>query len=692
MARKQQLTLGVSMKLQHYVQGKWCEGQAQGKELTSAIDGKSMGFADTTGLNFKEILEYGRECGKTLRELTFHTRAQMLKDLALFLLSNKAKYYEISSETGATKTDSWIDIEGGIGNLFVYSSKGRRELPNTKVYVDGKAEPLSKLGGFIGHHICVPMEGIAVHINAFNFPIWGMLEKFAVNFLAGMPALVKPATVTCYLTEAIVKDIVASGILPEGSLQLVCGSAGDMLDHVGSQDVVTFTGSASTGLKLKSHPAVLKNNVRFNMEADSLNCSILGPDAKPGTEDFDIFIKEVTREMTVKAGQKCTAVRRTIVPSDVASDVAAAMIKRLEKITIGDPRSEGVRMGPLASMEQVVEIKEKIAELKSSCEVLWGGTDNFDVVNAEVNKGAFVQPCLLKANNPMENEGVHTIEAFGPVSTIITYNSTEEAIALAKKGEGSLVGSIITSDKEFAKNLTLGCASHHGRLLILNSSCAKESTGHGSPMPQLVHGGPGRAGGGEEMGGIRGIFHYMQRTAIQGHPTDITNVTEVYQLGSNHVESQVHPFRKYFEELNIGESLTTHKRTITEADIVNFGNLSWDHFYAHTDTTSLEGTLFEERVAHGYFIISAAAGLFVDPKRGPVLANYGLDELRFIKPVYAGATIHVKLTVKEKIQQTVKEDEIPRGIVKWQVEVFDDTNEVAALATILTLVQKQPVT
>jgi len=680
------------MKLQHYVEGNWCTGSGQGKELYNAINGKVVATADSTGLNFKNILAYARNHGQQLRSMTFHQRGEILKSLALFLMDNKEKYYKLSTATGATKVDSWIDIEGGIGNLFVYSSKGRRELPNTPFYVDGKAESLSKKGGFIGHHICVPMEGTAIHINAFNFPIWGMLEKIAVNILAGVPAIVKPATATAYLTELMVKDIIASQILPEGSLQLICGSVGDLLDHVQSSDIVTFTGSATTGQMLKSHPQILQNNVRFNMEADSLNCSILGPDSTPGTEEFDIYIKEVAKEMTIKAGQKCTAIRRMIVPESLVEDVSKALGERLSKIKIGNPESEGVRMGPLASMDQVSEINSRIAQLRKSCDLLWGGSDDFEIIDGNKSTGAFVQPTLLLAKNDQDNSDAHSIEAFGPVSTIIPYSDISQAIDHAKKGEGSLVASIVSFDKKFTKEVVLGCAAYHGRLLVLNRSSAKESTGHGSPMPTLVHGGPGRAGGGEEMGGIRGVFHYMQRTAIQGHPTDITNLTEVYQQGSEYIESDIHPFKKYFEDLTIGESHSTHGRTITETDIVNFANVSWDHFYAHTDTTSFENTIFEERVAHGYFIISAAAGLFVDPKKGPVMANYGLDELRFTKPVYAGTTIKVKLTVKEKISQVVKDDEIPRGVVKWQVEVSDQENEDVALATILTLVQKRPLT
>lgn len=678
------------MKIQNYSCGEWVDGTGQGQELLNASTGDIVGLASSEGLDFKLMIDYARKNGHQLRNWTFHQRARALKAMALYLLERKEKYYQLSYKTGATKVDSWIDIEGGIGNLFVYSSKGRREMPDTSFYVDGKAEILSKNGSFIGHHLYVPKEGVAIHINAFNFPVWGMLEKIAVNLLAGVPAIVKPATLSCYLTEAVFKDMIASKIFPEGSLQLICGSARGILDHVDSQDVVTFTGSAYTGRSLKSHPNIIEKSIPFNMEADSLNCSILGLDVTPDSPEFDIFIKEVAKEMTVKAGQKCTAIRRTIVPENLIEEVAKALSKRLEKISIGDPTLEGVRMGPLAGLEQLKEVREKVAELQAQCETLYQQTE-LNLIGGSQEKGAFLSPTILSAKNPLQDEKIHEIEAFGPVTTLMPYKTNEEAIILAKKGQGSLVGSLVTKDPKVAKEIVLGSASYHGRLLVLNSTCAKESTGHGSPMPQLVHGGPGRAGGGEEMGGLRGVFHYMQRTAIQGDPTTLSYITEVYQPGADRPEAEVHPFTKFFEELEIGETLTTHRRTITEADIVNFGNLSWDHFYAHTDETAIDDeTFFEARVAHGYFIISAAAGLFVSPGKGPVLANYGLDELRFTKPVYVGQTIGVKLTVKEKIAQEDREDQIPRGVVKWQVEVTDQDGEICALATILTLVKKKP--
>lgn len=677
------------MNLENYIEGNWQETTGPSKDLFNAVTGDLVATVGGDGPNFKSILNYSREVGgPPLRKMTFHERGRALKALALYLTERKSDFYKISAATGATKIDSWIDIEGGMGNLFTYASKGRRELPNESFYVDGKPEILSKNGTFIGHHIVVPKEGCAVHINAFNFPVWGMLEKIAVNLLAGVPAIVKPARMTSYLTEAVFKEIIKSKILPEGALQLVCGSANGILDHLGNQDVVTFTGSAAVGKKLKSHPNIVEQSIHFNMEADSLNCSILAPDAKPGTAEFDLFVKEVAREMTVKAGQKCTAIRRAIVPENMMEDVSKALKARLQKIVIGDPSNEGVRMGPLAYRDHMTDVQNQVAELKKYCDVVMNG-EITELSGGSKDKGAFMSPTLLLCKNALSERAVHEIEAFGPVSTLMSYKSTDEAIQLAKMGQGSLVGSLVTKDDSFAKEIVMGVASYHGRLMVLNSDCAKESTGHGSPMPQLVHGGPGRAGGGEEMGGLRGLSHYMQRTAIQGHPTTLTKITNVYQPGSYQKEDVIHPFKKYFQELEIGDTLVTHKRTITEADIVNFGNLSWDHFYAHTDTTSLDDSFFESRVAHGYFIISAAAGLFVDPGKGPVLANYGLDELRFIKPVYVGETIGVRLTVKEKIDQEKREGEHARGIVKWQVDVYDTEGETVALATILTLVQKK---
>lgn len=677
------------MKLQNYALGKWIEGDGDGKPLYNAITGDVVALASSKGLDFKEMMHYGRTVGgPALRKMTFHERGRMIKALALHLHGIRKKFYPISAATGCTKGDSWIDIDGGIGTLFAYASL-RKKFPNETYYVDGEAAGLSKNGTFIGHHIMVPKPGVAIHINAFNFPVWGMLEKVAVNLLAGVPAIVKPATITSFLTEAFVKEIVKSKILPDGALQLICGSARGILDHVTSQDVVTFTGSAETGIMLKSTPQVLREAVPFNMEADSLNCSVLGPDAVPGTPVFDLFVKEVRKEMTVKCGQKCTAIRRIIVPENLVEDVQIALGKQLAKTTIGDPSVEGVRMGALAGMEQVKEVRERIDELLNTSQIVYGDLESFEVVGADKNKGAFMSPILLRNDDPFNKLDVHNIEAFGPVSTIIPYNGLDEAVELAKLGKGSLVCSIATGDDKIAREYVLGAASHHGRILILNEESAVESTGHGSPMPMLVHGGPGRAGGGEEMGGMRGVKHYMQRCAIQGSPTTITAVTNQYQIGGKQTEKQVHAFRKHFEELEVGETVITHKHTVTEADIVNFANVSGDNFYAHVDATSLDGTIFEKRVAHGYFVLAKAAGLFVDPKKGPVLLNYGLEECRFVKPVYPGMTIGVKLTVKEKVDQEKRDEEdIAKGIVKFLVDVYDETGESVAIATILTMVKK----
>ena len=677
------------MILKNYALGQWTAGEGKGQSLFNAITGAKIAETSSNGLDFGEMMKYARSVGgPTLRKMTFHERGRMLKALALHLLSIKNKFYGSSAQSGATQLDSWIDIEGGIGNLFTYASL-RKQFPDETYYVDGEHAPLSKGGSFIGQHICVPKQGVAIHINAFNFPIWGMLEKIAVNLLAGVPAIVKPATVTCYVTELMVKEIVDSKILPEGSIQLICGSARGILESVTSQDVVTFTGSASTGRMLKSHKNILNESVPFNMEADSLNCCVLGEDVNPGSIEFDLFIKEVQREMTVKAGQKCTAIRRVIVPSNKIEDVQIALGKRLAKTTIGDPSAEGVRMGSLAGLEQREEVKDKILELSKSQEIIFGDLSNFEVVGADKEKGAFLPPILFLNNDPFNKIDCHNLEAFGPVTTLMPYKGMDEAIELANMGKGSLVCSIVTADDAIAKEFVMGAAANHGRILILNADCAKESTGHGSPMPLLTHGGPGRAGGGEEMGGKRGVMHYLQRTAVQGHPTSITKVTNVFQYGAAQIEKNIHVFRKHFEELEIGETVFTHKRSITEADIVSFANISWDHFYAHTDITSLDGTIFEERVAHGYFILSAAAGLFVDAKKGPVLLNYGLEECRFVKPVYAGATIGVRFTVKQKVNQEKRsEEEVSKGIVKFLVDVFDQTGETVAIATILTMVKK----
>lgn len=676
--------------LQSYALGQWIGPANANQTLYNAIDGNPIYQVGDMGHDFGEILNYGRRIGgQVIRKMTFHERGRILKALAFYLQERKEKYYEISALSGATRIDSWIDIEGGIGNLFAYSSL-RRQFPNEPYYVDGETAKLSKHNTFIGHHIMVPKEGVAVHINAFNFPIWGMLEKIAVNLLAGVPAIVKPATLTSYLTEEMVRDIVESGLLPEGSLQLICGSAQGILDHVTSQDVVTFTGSASTGRSLKRHARIIDEAVPFNMEADSLNACILGEKAAPGTPEFDLFIKEVRKEVTVKSGQKCTAIRRVIVPEKYIEDVQIALSKAFAQTTVGNPKNEKVRMGSLAGMAQRTDVLSQLDKLKQESEVIFGEREVMELVDADYDKGAFLFPTLLLNKAPLTHTLTHEIEAFGPITTLMPYSDLDEAITLTKMGKGSLVCSIVTNDPTEARTFALGVASHHGRVLILNEQSAKESTGHGSPMPLLVHGGPGRAGGGEEMGGKRGVMHYLQRTAIQGSPSMLTAVTNVYQYGAAQPEANPHLFRQYFEDLKVGDTVFTHKHTVTDADIVNFANVSGDNFYAHMDATSLEGTIFERRVAHGYFVLSKAAGLFVDPKKGPVLLNYGLEEARFTKPVYPGMTIGVRFTVKEKVDQEKRsEEDIAKGIVKFLVDVYDETNETVALATILTMVKKR---
>jgi oxepin-CoA hydrolase/3-oxo-5,6-dehydrosuberyl-CoA semialdehyde dehydrogenase len=676
--------------LQSYAAGAWTAGTGSGVTLLNAVTGEPVGMASSEGLDFRGMLEHGRKTGgPALRTMTFHARARMLKALASYLMERKDRFYEVSAATGATRTDSWVDIEGGIGTLFSYASRGRREFPDETFYVEGEPEPLGKGGTFAGRHICVPLEGVAVHINAFNFPCWGMLEKLAPTFLAGVPAIVKPATATSYLTEAMVREMVASEILPPGALQLIVGSVGDLLDHLTAQDVVTFTGSAATGRKLKTHPRIIAESVRFNMEADSLNFSMLGPDAAPGTEEFDLFVKEVVREMTVKAGQKCTAIRRTLVPAILVEDAIRAIGKRLEGSTLGNPAVEGVRWGPLASRGQVEEVRKSLNALKAGANVVYGDPDQFDVTGADKAKGAFFPAVLLHCPRPLERSEPHQIEAFGPVNTVMGYGSVDEAIELARRGRGSLVGSLFTQDDAVAREVVLGTAAWHGRLMVMNRHSAKESTGHGSPLPGLIHGGPGRAGGGEEMGGTRGVLHYMQRCALQGHPTTLSRITGIWMKGAATPTDAVHPFRKHFEELSVGDTLFTHRRTVTEADLVNFAGLSGDHFYAHTDDLAASRSLFERRVAHGYFVVSAAAGLFVDPGEGPVLANYGLESLRFVKPVYPGDTIQVRLTVKQKIAKETPAGGVPQGVVAWDVEVTNQTDEPVAVYTILTLVKKK---
>ena len=685
-------------KLGNYITGNWINGDGEGTELYNAVNGNIITNATSQGLDFKSVLKYGREKGNpALRKMSFQERGRMLRALALHLLKHKETFYAISYQSGATRIDSWIDIEGGIGNLFSNATL-RRKLPDETFCLDGDSINLSKENTFMGHHILVPKEGVAVHINAYNFPVWGMLEKIACNLLAGMPAVVKPATVTSYLTEAVVREIIASKILPEGALQLICGSAGNMLDYVTSQDVVTFTGSAQTGLKLKSNQNILKESVPFNMEADSLNCIVLGTDVEPGMPEWDIFIKEIKKEMTVKAGQKCTGIRRIFVPQNKIDDVQKAITKALETTVIGNPLNEKVRMGALAGQDQRNDVRNQVQKILASSQIIYGSLDSVAVIDADAKAGAFMSPVLLLNTTPFSSEEPHNIEAFGPVSTIMPYDDIYDAIALSKKGKGSLCSSIVTADAKIAKQYVIGAATHHGRILVLNAACAKESTGHGSPLPSLVHGGPGRAGGGEEMGGIRGVKHYLQRTAIQGSPDMITAISNVYQPHATGIIEDKHPFKKHFEELKIGDQLISKKRLITAEDIDAFATLTGDHFYAHKKDTDFTGTMFTEQVAHGYFITSAAAGLFVDSfEKNPVLLNYGIDEMRFVKPIYVGNSIYIRFTCKEKTAQEMKElnpdipfvqgQDIPKGIVKWFVEIFDDADEAVGVGTILTMVE-----
>ena len=678
------------MKLKNYAEGRWQAHHGDGVAQHHAITGELIGTASSEGLDYEAMAHYARTVGgKALRKMTFYERGYMLKKLALYLTEIKKKYYAISYQSGATKSDSWVDIDGGIGTLFTYASL-RRQMGNQRFYVDGDTAKISTNGTFVGQHIMSPKQGVVVHINAFNFPIWGMLEKLSANLLAGVPAIVKPSEMTSYLTQAMVEDIIASGIVPEGAIQLDCGRGHGILDKLTAQDLITFTGSAQTGRMLKSMPHIIEQAIPFNMEADSLNAAILGEDAAPGTPTFDLFIKEVRREMTTKAGQKCTAIRRIIVPEKYLEDTQIALGKSLAKTTLGDPAQEGVRMGALVNRSQMDVVRNRVLELAKNTPIVSGSLDQFDVLGADKSKGAFVPPILLLNDNPMQKLDSHEVECFGPVSTLMPYQDFDQAIELAKMGKGSLVSTIATSDVDTATQYAVEASAYHGRILVLNEESAPESTGHGSPMPQLMHGGPGRAGGGEELGGMGSVKHYLQRTALQGHPSMLTEITQRYQYGGVYKEKDVHPFRKYFEDLVVGDTVITAKHTITTTDIVNFANVSGDNFYAHMDETSLEGTTFEGRVAHGYFVLSKAAGLFVDAKKGPVLLNYGLDECRFTKPVYPGATIGVRFTVKEKINQEKKtEDDVAKGIVKFLVDVYDETGDTVALATILTMVKKR---
>ncbi len=677
-------------KLQNYALGKWHLPTGSETPQYNALNSNLVSVAGDFS-DYGAMCDYARNVGgKALRKMTFFERGMMLKKLALHLTERKPHYYQVSALTGATKTDSWIDIDGGIGNLFAYASL-RRQLGNETFYLDGAAAKLGKEGTFIGQHVCVPKQGVAIHINSFNFPVWGMLEKCAVNWLAGMPAIVKASEITSFVTESVVRDIVSSGILPDGALQFIGGRGHGILDFVTMQDVVTFTGSASTGKILRGLPRINDLSVPFTMEADSLNAMILGEDITPDMPEFAIFIKNVRNEMVVKTGQKCTAVRRIIVPSKILEDVQIALGIELQKVTIGDPSVKGVKMGALVNQVQRQRVHENLKKLLTVSSIVVGNLEKFEVVGADKIDGAFLPPILLLNEKPFKHTESHEIEAFGPIATLIPYKNMDEAIALANKGKGSLVSTICSYTPSVCREYLMNAGAFHGRILFLNRESAPESTGHGAPMPLMTHGGPGRAGGGEEMGGLRGIFHYLQRVAVQGHPTMISQVTQNYQVGGAYIFKDKHPFLQYFEDLDIGETLITEKHTITEADIANFAELTGDKFYAHTDPTALEGTPFTGIVAHGYFILSKAAGLFVEPKKGPVLLNYGLDDCRFTKPVYPNSTIGVRFTCKEKMDVEQKENDTlpPRGIVKWLVDVYDETGETVALATIMTMVRKR---
>ncbi|MGP8033479.1 MAG: phenylacetic acid degradation bifunctional protein PaaZ [Steroidobacteraceae bacterium] len=676
------------MELQSYAAGRWQSGSEGGSALRDATTGAVIAHASAAGLDPGAMLTWAREVGgPALRRLTFHERAALLKALARDLTEHKEEFYPMSFATGATRADSAIDIDGGISTLFVFASKGTRELPNSRVYLDGGLEALSKTGSFVGQHLCVPLEGAAVHINAFNFPVWGMLEKLAPSLLAGVPAIVKPATQTAYLTERVFRRMLESGILPEGAVQLICGGVGDLFEHLTCQDVVSFTGSAATALKLRQHPRVAEHSVRFTAETDSLNSSILGPDAHPGSPELELFVREVVREMTVKAGQKCTAIRKAIVPAACAADVLEALRAALGKIVVGDPRLEQVRMGPVASLSQRREVSEQLARLRQETELICGG-GKLEPLGADAERGAFMAPTLLHCRDAARARAVHTVEAFGPVCTLLAYGDTDEAIALARRGGGSLAGSVFTADDTIAAELTLGLAPYHGRIVVVNRHCARESTGHGSPLPHLVHGGPGRAGGGEELGGIRGVLHYLQRTAVQGTPDVITAASGRWARGARELDPGVHPFRKPFGSLAIGDTFRSAERTVTVEDIERFAALSGDTFYAHMDEQqAARNPLFGGRVAHGYFLISAAAGLFVDPPYGPVLANYGIDGLRFVKPVKPGDRIRVRLTCKEKSLRAGA----GYGEVRWDTAITNQDGEAVANYDVLTMVSEKAI-
>ena len=675
--------------LQSFIAGRWL-GTQGAQTLHSAVNGQPVAQTHAEAIDFGEALAHARKQGvPALMAMDFQQRAARLKALGAYLMEHKETLYAVSTHTGATRRDSAIDIEGGSGTLYAYAGIGAGELPSGNVLHEGPVVQLGKTGRFAGTHILVPRGGVAVHINAFNFPVWGLLEKFAPAFLAGMPCIGKPATATSYLTEALVRLMHASGLLPEGALQLVIGATGDLLDRLQGNDVVTFTGSADTAAKLRVHPNLVRHAVAFNAEADSLNCAILGPDVSPDDEEFDLFIKEVANEMTIKAGQKCTAIRRAIVPAGLLDAVAEKLAARLAKVVVGDPGVEGVRMGALASKAQQADVAERVAALLQGNELVLGARDGFKTVGDGTAEGAFFAPTLLLCRDALANDAVHDIEAFGPVSTLMPYDDFDQALALAARGKGSLVGTLVTRDVKVAAKAIPQIAAWHGRLLVLDREAAAESTGHGSPLPLLKHGGPGRAGGGEELGGLRAVKHYLQRAAVQGSPSMLAAVTGEYVRGAAVRESELHPFRKHYEEVQVGDSLLTHRRTVSEADIVAFGGLSGDYFYMHFDEIAAKESAFGKRIAHGYFVLAAAAGLFVSPAPGPVLANYGLDTLRFVKPVGIGDTIRARLTCKRKTDRATKPGQPGQGVVAWDVQVTNQNDELVASYDILTLVAKR---
>lgn len=653
-----------------------------------AISGEAIYQVSSHGIDMHNVVQYAKQKGAAIAHWTFHQRANALKQVAQYLLERKEDYYRLAAATGCTRKDAWIDIEGGIGTLFAYSSLVRRELSDETALVEDAWIPLSKQGSFGAKHILSPKAGVAVHINAFNFPIWGMLEKIAPTLLAGVPCIVKPATEGAELTHAVVKDILASNLLPEGTLQLICGQTYDLFDHLNAQDTVTFTGSAATGQKLRAHSHLNAHSIPFSMEADSVNSAILTQQAND--ETIDLFVREVFREMTTKAGQKCTAIRRAFVPAALLDTVQQRLTEKLQKVVIGDPAQDGVTMGALASVKQKHDVAAKVEQLAQEAEIIMGShlRQDFSIQVAHPEKSAFYPPTVLLCKDPVQAQQIHNIEAFGPVVTLMSYSDLPQLATLVARGEGSLVASIVRNHDENIEQLLSKIAPWHGRVHILDRESAKESTGHGSPLPLLVHGGPGRAGGGEELGGLRAVKHYMQRTAIQGSPNVLTQVGHSWTAGAEVFEDRVHPFKKSFDELRIGERLLTARRTITEADIVNFGGLSGDYFYAHMDKIAAAESLFGERVAHGYFIVSAAAGLFVDAAPGHVIANYGMDNLRFVEPVKIGDTIQVELTCKQKTPKPLRDEQKPHGVVVWDIKVKNQHNELVATYDILTLVEK----